>query len=306
MTRETEHEDVDTADTDTGATEDEYEAAFAEATGNAADEPDPEPEDKDTGDDDPGTQTAGHEDKAPENPDDLWADAPEPLRRRWEAAQQELEKERQSARSNAGRIAAYQRQISELQNRMAAFEQNAAGKRTASDQDAGSTDDDWKAIKEEYPELVGPIERRLASIAEENATLKRELSAYSEERRDLYLQEQQDALTQQHADWQDVVGSSDFLDWYTAQPAEVRSMVEKNADAIVDAQSAAYAINLFKMQTGFQNAAPAKGTPTNDAAKQKRQRQLQDGAGAAGRGPGRMSGPPDDFEAAFTYFAGKK
>jgi hypothetical protein len=60
------------------------------------------------------------------------------------------------------------------------------------------------------------------------------------------------------------------------------------------------------MQTGFQNAAPAKGTPTNDAAKQKRQRQLQDGAGAAGRGPGRMSGPPDDFEAAFTYFAGKK
>lgn len=312
MTREMESPVVDSADTEAGTTEDEYEAAFAEATSNsdAADEPDSEPQPKDDEDDDQGGNTAGQEGRGSENTDDLWASAPEPLRAAHEAAQKELEKERQSARSNAGRVAAYQRQISEFQKRLAAFEQNAAAGKTAPSKGAGSEgEDDWSAVKEEYPELAGPIERRLSQIAERNAALERELSAYGDERRDRYIQEQQQALTTQHADWQSVVGSRDFLEWYTAQPAEVRSMVEKNADAIIDAQSASYALGLFKMQTGYQakqQPAPSAGAPPNDAAKQKRQRQLQDGAGAAGRGPGRMSGPPDDFESAFKYFAGKK
>lgn len=298
---DTEHTEIPDTDTDT-----DFDAAFSEAAdesddGDQANGPEVDQDDS--------VSTAGDasetDDEYVKTDDtdqdkgdsDIWADAPEPLRAAFEAAKSDLERERQSARSNAGRVSAYQRQITDLRTRLAAFE--AAGQ---APQGAAEEDDEWNQAREDFPEIAGPLERKLQQIQLNQQRLNAELGQWSAVQEQAYREQQAEILTEQHPDWVNVVSSQDFHQWMDAQPDPVRETLNDIYEHAQDASSTAWMIGLFKLQT--QGAAATAPFP-NPAAKQKRQRQLQDGQSAAGRGPGRRSGPPNDFDAAFQYFAEK-
>lgn len=243
--------------------------------------------------------------------DDIWSTASEQQRAAYQAAQQRLQSLEHDSRSNRGRVGALQREVDTLKKQLAASTK-AAGS-TGQDQDA--TDADIRRLQEEYPEVARPVLKELSSLrtqlSEALTRLDQRDSTEAQAQRDQALDREEQALTQMHPDWMQVTGNPAFTKWLETQPRYVVEAIQRNGEAIQDAAEAGDIITRFKAHQGMgaATAAPsasgatATGAPANLAA--RRQRQLESGAAVTSRGAGPAGGPPDDFEAAFSYYAGK-
>lgn len=330
------------AATETGATtgaEDSFEQAFAEFAGStdtaadagAAAQPDPSGT-TDGGSTDGGQQSAGSatnitatsgtergdatQATQPQGggqgaTDDIWSTASEQQRAAYQAAQQRLQSLEHDSRSNRGRVGALQREVDTLKKQLAASTK-AAG---STGQDPDSTDADIRRLQEEYPEVARPVLKELSSLrtqlSQALTRLDQRDSTEAQRDREQALDREEQALTQMHPDWMQVTGNPAFTKWLETQPRYVVEAIQRNGEAIQDAAEAGDIITRFKAHQGMgaATAAPsasgatATGAPANLAA--RRQRQLESGAAVTSRGAGPAGGPPDDFEAAFSYYAGK-
>lgn len=242
--------------------------------------------------------------------DDIWSTASEQQRAAYQAAQQRLQSLEHDSRSNRGRVGALQREVDTLKKQLAAYTK-AAGS-TGQDQD--SSDADIRRLQEEYPEVARPVLKELSSLRTQLSQALERLdqrdSTEAQAQREQALDREEQALTQMHPDWMEVTANPAFSQWLNTQPRYVMEAIQRNGEAIQDAAEAADVIGRFKAHQGAAaTAAPsasgatATGAPANLAA--RRQRQLESGAAVSSRGAGPAGGPPDDFEAAFTYYAGK-
>lgn len=243
--------------------------------------------------------------------DDIWSTASEQQRAAYQAAQQRLQSLEHDSRSNRGRVSSLQREVDTLKKQLAASAK-AAG---STGQDPDSTDADIRRLQEEYPEVARPVLKELSSLrtqlSQALARLDQRDSTEAQRDRDQALDREEQALTQMHPDWMQVTGNSAFTKWLETQPRYVVEAIQRNGEAIQDAAEAGDIITRFKAHQGMgaATAAPsasgatATGAPANLAA--RRQRQLESGAAVTSRGAGPAGGPPDDFEAAFSYYAGK-
>ncbi|MBP2230820.1 hypothetical protein J2847_004129 [Azospirillum agricola] len=249
---------------------------------------------------------------APEG--DLWSSASEQQRAAYEAAQAQLKTLEHDSRSNRGRVSSLQRELDTVKSQLAALQKGAAG---STGQDQGATEADIRRLQEEYPEVARPVLKELSSLrtqlSETQARLNQRDSTEAQREREQALDREEQALAQQHPDWAQVAASSAFSDWLKTQPRYVVEAIQRNGEAIQDAAEAGDIIARFKAHQGVAGTATAAqpasgamatGAPANLAA--RRQRQLESGAAVTSRGAGPAGGPPDDFEAAFNYFAGKK
>ncbi len=330
--------------TETGATtgvEDSFEQAFAEFAGNSTDtaadagaavqaEPSGTTDAASTGGEQQsassatsasstgnaergdGTQTTQPQGGGQASGDDIWSTANDQQRAAFQAAQQKLQSLEHDSRSNRGRVSALQREVDTLKAQLAASTK-AAGS-TGQDQEA--TDADIRRLQEEYPEVARPVLKELSSLrtqlSQALARLDQRDSTEAQAQREQALDREEQALTQMHPDWMQVTGNPAFTKWLETQPRYVVEAIRRNGEAIQDAAEAGDIITRFKAHQGVgaATAAPsasgattATGAPANLAA--RRQRQLESGAAVSSRGAGPAGGPPDDFEAAFTYYAGK-
>lgn len=325
--------------TETGATtgvEDSFEQAFAEFAGNSTDTAadagaavQAEPSGMtDAASTDGGQQSANSAPSGTERGestqetqpqgggqganDDIWSTASEQQRAAYQAAQQRLQSLEHDSRSNRGRVGALQREVDTLKKQLAASTK-AAGS-TGQDQD--STDADIRRLQEEYPEVARPVLKELSSLRTQLSQALERLdqrdSTEAQAQREQALDREEQALTQMHPDWMEVTANPAFSQWLNTQPRYVMEAIQRNGEAIQDAAEAADVIGRFKAHQGMgaATAAPsasgaitATGAPANLAA--RRQRQLESGAAVTSRGAGPAGGPPDDFEAAFSYYAGK-
>lgn len=185
----------------------------------------------------------------------------------------------------------------------------------------------WRRFQEEYPEVAGPIAGAFKALEERNARLEEQLGQVTGRLSQEDLDAQEQALAEAHPDWERVVADPGFARWVEGQPTAVRRIAEENGERIVDAESAAFLVGLYKQQAqaaspaqprpaGQAGAARARGgapgpeaggqpaaQPPNSNAAERRQRQLNAATAVDSRGPGAGSGPPDDFDAAFEFFA---
>lgn len=229
------------------------------ASEDAGDDPEPDSEDdaaadaaaKDAADDDgeDGDKADGPEAKAADDDGepDIWANAtPE--------QKAEIERLRHSEASQRGRVSALMRQ----QNQRSQPPAPAAG---ADGKHEGATspfeDPEFQTLEKDYPEIAGPVKKLVGSMMAENANLKKELSSFSDERRQEYYNSQVDVLNDAHPGWTDITGSDAFSDWLDGQPEYVRQAAVRNGETIVDGAEAAHLIGQFKAQTGYA-APPAK------------------------------------------------
>lgn len=350
MTTKTEGEDINTGDDVTTVSDDDaFEAAFGEfadpvaasddddidagddddaaPAGAASDDlgedddadPEPDADPSNSGDDDGNGDPGGKDDGSdPSDQDgsDIWANAPPELRSAHEA---ERKKSEQALKSQTGRISAYQRQVNELHAQInaasrkgtAANQKDKAASGDAAPDQLGDADG-FKTLREDYPEIAQPIEnmfnRMQADISRRDQTIENLMN----KDRQVHIDEQEAALLEAHPDWMDVTQSEAFRNWVTSAPAHIQPILEQNANDIVDAASAADAIELFKLRTGYkpsQTSDPVPqpkpaGAPRNSG---KRSRQLESGTSAkSGRGVGGSGGPAkDNYEAAFDYYVSK-
>lgn len=206
---------------------------------------------------------------------DPWAEAPAHLKLEYEKAQH-------AARSNAGRVAAYQQQLRELQEKL---QQPAA---------APQEDPEWALVREEYPDVVGPVAKRLDRLREEvvqqatqEAIKALEAQAYEQQQTEENIR----SLASEHPDYLDVLQSSDFNAWAANVSPNVRKLVDSPS-----VEEASIALHLFK---SFREA---KGQ-RREAAANKRDLQKESAYSApptrtsrSGRGPSE-----DTYDAWFDF-----
>jgi hypothetical protein len=316
-------------DTENPEKPDAFDAAFAEFSGGTIENDDKANTDTGTagaggGDADErqanqgqqdGDQGGGSATNDTETHEDPWATAPEPLKAAWQAAQSTIGDLTHKFNSANGRISALTRKVNELTATQAVAptgdakkDAKAAGE--AADNAQSILDDpEFKAFREEYPEVAKPLEKALTAITAKNDQLERELSTITTDRREQFFDRQESALATKHPDWREATASPQFAAWYTNAPPYMKAAVERHAEHIGDAEEVAHILNTFKLETGFkgQTQSPGGAKPQGSEAElsAKRKKQLESSTGAAGKGAGAPSGAPNDFESAFAYFAGK-
>lgn len=302
---------------DAPGSDDEFDAAMAEATADenapAPAAADPRSDGQDDGTDEPpapADKAAAHAppaaDDAPSgNPDtsDIWANAPAELREAYEREKRDAElriKSIQGRQSAADRE--LQRLRAELEDRQRQQQSNAGGEQGNQGQSESEGDDPYKQLVEDYPEIAGPLVENLKSVQAELSQLKQGVGTFEQERQLTYLKQQQDILTEQQPDWQTALQDERFGGWLQEQPKPVQEAFERNKEAIWDGAEAAWLVGQFKTSLGIGAKPTEQQQPPSQAS--RRAKQLASGRDfAGGSGAPVAEGIPDDFDAAMNAFA---
>ena len=219
-----------------------------------------------------------------------------------EKLQQQLNDLNHKYKSNDGRVAAYQRQIEQLQGQLSAGKADNAN---GDDDDQEGESSALQTAKEEYPEIFAPLEKKWAKDEKRIEALEFELAAARTEKRQDQLGKQETILSDAHSDWEQVTELPEFSQWIRNQPQYVQEAAMRNGDVITNGQEAIDLIDRFK-STNLQNEPSGDVPDTPKPLAGKRRRQLESAASVGSKGTGAASGPPEDFDAAFKYYSSKK
>lgn len=194
-----------------------------------------------------------------ESADDIWANADPVLKAAFEAERAKAAKAENTIRSNNGRWSKAQQELNALRARQQAPAQPQAS--GGKDSEPAPDDAELRRVEEEYSDIAKPFVKAIAELRSEVASLKQDASRRGEfEAKQAELAEQESlareeqALAEDHPDWNDVVKSQDFADWALAQPRMVHEALRRNANGIVDGAEASKIIADFKRDTRSEEA----------------------------------------------------
>ena len=270
------------------AEQDDYESAFAEfseAEGTA----------------DVGEQTTNESDDdtteseaVPETGNDPLAGLNESQRKFVEELQRKAEEAEHTAKSQIGRVSALTRKLNELG-------QSKPQESNRLDAAPLPGDPDWEQFKDDFPGMATAVEKRLAAI-EKSLTERvgQVAQPIHQMQREQFMRSQFAALEAAHPDYQTVAGSNEFRSWLATQPSQVQQLITSE-----DASEASWLLSTYKSLAG---SPTPQGQSDVVALREKRKAQLQQSAGVPAKGSGNQSigGAPDDYEAAFQFFANRK
>ncbi|MCL7941214.1 hypothetical protein M8009_13050 [Halomonas sp. ATCH28] len=230
-----------------------------------------------------------------------------------EDPQAELERLRQEAQSwqhryqsDLGRQNALQRKIQQLEQENQQLQKRGKPRQepgqgeSDNPEGSGMSDDEWKALKEDFPEIAKGVEQQMGAMQrqyeERIGQLEQQLSPIQEQAQEQAMRAQEQALEAQHPDWRETINTPDFQSWLNAQPPKVQELT-----ASEEAADAAFLLQSYKLSQG--GGTSSQG---NSGLQQRRQRQLQSARTVPNRGGRQRSAIPDDDEdALFDYFANK-
>jgi len=202
---------------------------------------------------------------------------------------------KQKHQSISTQQAALQQQL----NQMMAQQVQHSGQPTVDQQPEGGSldsDDEWKALKEDFPEIADVLEKRLSAVEQsyraQHEQLTQQIQPMQQQAQQQFLQSQYQALEAQHPDYQQVAASAEFKDWLGHQPATIQQMVDSTSAA-----DAAYLLSAYKQTV--------PDTSANDQLKERRQRQLEQSQTISRRGGRHVQPDSGDFESMFEHFASK-
>ncbi len=172
----------------------------------------------------------------PQEPDPVSPPESAPSGPTWEERVASLEQERDQYQhkwqSDAGRISAYQRKIEELE---AAVRQSQARQQDPNDEE-------WSAIKEDFPEIATAMERRMDRRLQD---LMQRIAPIEELNKNVRIDQEYKSLAAEHPDWDRIRNLPDFNQWLTNQPDPVQKLA--NSDY---AKDASYVLSSYKLYAG--------------------------------------------------------
>ena len=276
------------------AATDEFETAFAEFSKARAAESNEQAADEaasaDTDDNEPAaaeTQATGEQTEVaqeqPAQEDDVakkLADA--------EKRAKDLE---QRLKSDLGRQSALQRKVQELQAQL-----EAGPKTQKSERDYTAK---MKQLMADFPEIAEAVQEeldsRLAAIKDEVQSVVTPIRAKEQEQE---LVSAETKVKEVYPDFVATVNSPEFVEWYRKQPAAVQSLAGSK-----DPQDAIAMLDYF---TGGKRGAPPQADPQIQEIKARREQALQRNVTVRNTSATPIADAPDDYEAAFAYFAKKR
>ena len=249
--------------------------------------------------------------------DDIWSGASEQQR-------QEMEKAKATISALKGRASASDRRLNELLQQVT--QQSQGSQAPGNEQDNGTKSVDplkteaMDKIREEYPEVVGPIVDAMEAIVRQQDQLRAPVAAFAANNAETDLRNRVETYGQAHPDWQQWAHDPRWPDWLESQPRAIREAHARNLN-VEDPHEAAWVLGEFKkwggsplapdgspIQQGASMGSDPQHATSSDASQRllhaKRQRQLdagRDGGSSGSKGGG--SGIPDDFNAAMVIAA---
>lgn len=239
--------------------------------------------------------------------------------------------------SDSGRVAAYQRQVSTLNDQLQAAinsgQRVAESAGTAGDKpstadvaEAMQDEDSWAEFVQEYPEIAKAIESRLAKATGDfEKHVAQRLQPVEDLRHEADIQKGYEYLDSAYVGWKQRVGLYDaagkpigptpeYQEWIKRQRPEVQAWADSTR--VEDAESLIQLYDTHLLATGqmskFKTAGASPQGEDNgkaDALARKREQQLQDGDAINSRGAGvdvNGDGPDGEFDSAFTAFAKRR
>ena len=284
-----------------GGQGDEFTAAFSERQGAPADEArEPTAEGAPDPADPPGSApAAGAEDApAPQTPPDPWAGASPELLAERDKLIGERDGFQHSDRSQRGRISALQRELAAA--RSTPPQQPQGSEPPAEDDEATKTKADrLKTLREDYPDVAGPLLDELDSARQEIRALSERVNPAIDASNEATIQAQERILADKHPDYREIGASQDFVDWASSQPKAIQGLAQS-----FDAADVATVLTLFKAERDASKGgepADAGKPPQEQQRDDRRQRQMQGGREVPSKAPPAASGAPDDFDGAFAH-----
>lgn len=281
---------------------DEFDAAFAEYAGQADDAEDlddvsgeGETDDKDNNEDnDFDTSFASAADEPAASDDEQEKDIAAEL----EATKAEIERLKQSDRSQRGRVSALTKKL--VEQKAAASKPPKAGQDIAKDSDTDAGDgDDWEDFQREFPEMAAIVDKRLSKVSDRVEKVATTQDEFVNERILAYKLEQMDVLKDAHSDAEEIKVSPDFFKWRQSAPDEIKAKIKSH-----NAEDAADVLTAFKNETGWKGAvAKPAGKSEVELINERRNKALKASAGISSKKVGHSSRQDtessDDFDSAF-------
>lgn len=246
---------------------------------------------------------------------DLAALAPPEHAQAFKALIEATERDLQRLRSDDGRVSAYQHKYSEAMGRVEALNAElqalkATPPSAANAKKAEAAQEELDDIAREYPDLSDPLNMRIKRVlgemlpapkaetgqapAAQPGTSAEPKAAEADEADVTALAREFAALKAAHPDYQQAVQDAAFHQWLRQQPPTVIDLA--NSTRAIDA---IYVMDQFKRHTAqVQEQAKAEQRAQN-------RKRLETNVGVSGT-PARVSTAPDDYEAAFGFFAAQR
>jgi hypothetical protein len=274
----------------------EFEDAFAEfADSKRVEEPEETEREEPQGEEDaPAQEEPEREEGGQEDP---LAALTDDQRDYLKKIEEERDQWRHRFQSDAGRVGALQRKINELETQLTSSASKSP-EQPSQREIEGAIGDDKKLdeFKEDYPEFADAIQHIVESrLQKEREALEEKFGQqikpiherFQKNEQEQYFASQYAALEAAHPDWQSVGRSQEFMEWVKRQPPIIQQAA--NSD---DAHDVSFVLDTFKGQRK-----PAR-------TQESRRTRLEQNVSVKSRGAA-PTGPPDDFEGAFDYYARK-
>lgn len=203
--------------------------------------------------------------------------------------------------SQNGRLNASAREIADLKRRLAAATSPKDAPGEKGDDPSKERKERLDAVKEEFPDIAGPMAAELEALHAEIASLRERDGKKAEtdrqaaqSRLDEIHTEQWQLFTDEHPDGLGVIekNAEAFRGWIEDQPKRVRDLFAVNSEQIVDGAGAALVVTKFK-----QALAETSGGTSENRQRNRRQRQLDGARNSSGsRVPASTGSLPDDAD----------
>lgn len=279
----------------------------------------------------PATKDAASDDHQDETPDDAEPpeddapddDAPDPslddddaptdtapTKRKDETLAEQIARQDNHIKRQNGRLSAQAREIAKLRSQVASAKPKSQGSPSENGDDPSQRrKEKLSSVKEEFPEIAGPMAEELESLQAELAELRSATSQRAEDERkqaetrlsEIY-QEQESVFLSEHDDGFAVIekNADTFKGWIQDQPKYLRDLLQENAENIVNGIGAALLVSKFKEALASANGGQesnAGGGNSNSRQTNRRQRQLEGARSTSGRRTGATQARlPDDAD----------
>ncbi len=216
----------------------------------------------------------------PDSADSNWDGIPESYRTDYEAAQAKIKELEHSVASGNGRVSALSRKLADVATTPPAPLQEGV---------TPPSGELWSNLQEEYPDIakgtnerLGEIESRVEQMVEERLAPLRQME---EER---YVDSQMNIVSSAYPEWQETIRSETFDKWVEEQPLKVQDLRKS-----YESEDYIYLLKCYNADKSEQV----------EEIRSSRQDVLKSNVAVPKRGRSKPSGPPDDFESAFAYYA---
>lgn len=268
-----------------------------------------------------------------ETAQDIWASAPTELKTAYQKLQDDVNSALAQKKRSDGTVSGLMKKIAKLEGELKgkAAPSGAATQETKAPDSPGFFDSaEWKAFKEDYPELAAKQEAAFKPLLGAVEMVRKDVDGINRERSDTQISENYAAVVKDHADYPEIKGSPAFLEWYHGLDTEdliegaLAQAVKDNADVIVNPKKVTKLLKAFKdwQAKSAESTGSGKGQQTAEGqttdgnsqtqareptrAETRREAQLESSASPRTQGLGAVTdAAPNDPAQAWAYFERK-